>query len=705
MDTKGTRRSQFVTHSDPHSKFVSHSRVVLKVEDESINNARPPISPSPISVKVEDDQIDPQIQPPSSTPTIRQWVIDTSSPHHVATFADHFIRFNAMKEIQLNLPNSNSTLKCCGIGDMRVIDGDFSNGKHSSKGSLIDVLLTDVLYCPGYPSNILSTAQLMQNGLTISMTNRDCKITDEKGSVVIHGFWQSSVYIADLASVVGVSKIQTSKTDSQRRSEIIKDVKQEDGEICSVPPKEDMQPPPMERSNPETINRAKQIPLNADNPFAIHDPSDHQAYLWHNRLGHLTFLQVCEMRRISLPVNPFCQTCAISKSAVETVFPKNVGRMTKRPLQLIYSDICCPAEKDKLDNKYFISFTDDYTRMSYIYLMQSRCEALEKFRDYKAAAEQLHKLPLVELRYDSAKWTYTSQEFTDYCNFSGVKLTPVPTNSLKGVAERFNRIIHDKARSMLTWAQLPYNYWGLAVLAANYVKNRSRTKPVGVAPHSLWYGNEPAIDHLRVWGCFVQFLVCDGGGKRQGARFHEGVFIGYTCSESLYKVFDFTANRTFIAKHVRFFEGTPAGLRINSRPSRSIFVSTEHSGGGCGLQECQTFPDCSSRSREGNRNRPAPPSLMWDREGYSQAAESRPPQRRPAPEPAGNLLRCGKRVVRLITLKSSVDENSYENEDLLRAGRIGGRNQRIVANPSRSRSPVGVGRREKRFDVVDLTAD
>eukprot|EP00877_Chromochloris_zofingiensis_P012359 jgi/Chrzof1/7377/Cz02g21170.t1 len=42
-----------------------------------------------------------------------------------------------------------------------------------------------------------------------------------------------------------------------------------------------------------------------------------------------------------------------------------------------------------------------------------------------------------------------------------------------GKAERLNRTLPDKARSMLADARLPSQLWGEAVVTANYLRNRS----------------------------------------------------------------------------------------------------------------------------------------------------------------------------------------------------------------------------------------
>lgn len=50
---------------------------------------------------------------------------------------------------------------------------------------------------------------------------------------------------------------------------------------------------------------------------------------------------------------------------------------------------------------------------------------------------------------------------------------------MNGVSERLNRTLVEKARSMLNASGLDRKFWSEAVMAANYLKNRSPTKAFG----------------------------------------------------------------------------------------------------------------------------------------------------------------------------------------------------------------------------------
>lgn len=74
------------------------------------------------------------------------------------------------------------------------------------------------------------------------------------------------------------------------------------------------------------------------------------------------------------------------------------------------------------------------------------------------------------------------------------------TPEQNGVAERANRTIVEKARSMLKEAGLSIKYWAEAVNTAVYLKNRSPTKAVqDMTPEEAWTDMKVDLSHLRVF--------------------------------------------------------------------------------------------------------------------------------------------------------------------------------------------------------------
>ena len=57
-------------------------------------------------------------------------------------------------------------------------------------------------------------------------------------------------------------------------------------------------------------------------------------------------------------------------------------------LELVHMDVCGPmSTQAKGGYEYFITFTDDYLRYGYVYLMRWKSKTFEKFKEFMAEVE------------------------------------------------------------------------------------------------------------------------------------------------------------------------------------------------------------------------------------------------------------------------------------------------------------------------------
>ena len=76
------------------------------------------------------------------------------------------------------------------------------------------------------------------------------------------------------------------------------------------------------------------------------------------------------------------EACLLSKMT-KGPFSK-VGERSNDLLELIHSDVCGPMSTEARGGyRYFITFTDDYRRYGYIYLMRHKAESFEKFKEFQ----------------------------------------------------------------------------------------------------------------------------------------------------------------------------------------------------------------------------------------------------------------------------------------------------------------------------------
>lgn len=104
--------------------------------------------------------------------------------------------------------------------------------------------------------------------------------------------------------------------------------------------------------------------------------------LWHKRLGHVNFISLGHLSSkklvydISKIVKPWksCEMCLNGKQP-RLPFASEVASRVKHDLEVVCSDVCGPFEVLSLEgNKYFGSFVDKLTRMTWVSLIKFKHE-------------------------------------------------------------------------------------------------------------------------------------------------------------------------------------------------------------------------------------------------------------------------------------------------------------------------------------------
>ena len=112
-------------------------------------------------------------------------------------------------------------------------------------------------------------------------------------------------------------------------------------------------------------------------------------------------------------------------------------------MELIHTDVCGPMRTPSHgNNRYFILFIDDFSRMTWVYFLKEKLEVFGVFKKFKALAENQSGKRIKVLRSDHGK-EYTSREFERFCEDEGIErqLTVAYSPQQNGVSERKNRTI------------------------------------------------------------------------------------------------------------------------------------------------------------------------------------------------------------------------------------------------------------------------
>ncbi|KAI5338099.1 hypothetical protein L3X38_017370 [Prunus dulcis] len=186
--------------------------------------------------------------------------------------------------------------------------------------------------------------------------------------------------------------------------------------------------------------------------------------LWHKRLGYVSKERMNLLSKESIlpPLNHHEQdkTCIECAKGKLTNLIKKGAIGSEKLLEIIHTDICGPFPVDTHDGfRYFITFTNDFSRYGYVYLIIEKSKALKMFKIYKAEVENQLDSKIKVVRSDRGgefygKFTEKGRNLGPFANFlqqEGIiaQYTNPRTPLQNGVSERRNRTLIEMVRSMM----------------------------------------------------------------------------------------------------------------------------------------------------------------------------------------------------------------------------------------------------------------
>lgn len=155
--------------------------------------------------------------------------------------------------------------------------------------------------------------------------------------------------------------------------------------------------------------------------FSLATFSDSDIMLWHQRLGHPSFeyLRFLYPSISSNKIQPLkCENCILAKHT-KSSHPHHLYKPSK-PFHLIHSDVWGLARVPNLTNtRWFITFIDDHTRVSWVFLMKDKSEAYSLFKSFHQMVQNVFQTAIQILRTDNGR-EYFSNEFNQYLLKHGI---------------------------------------------------------------------------------------------------------------------------------------------------------------------------------------------------------------------------------------------------------------------------------------------
>ena len=286
-------------------------------------------------------------------------------------------------------------------------------------------------------------------------------------------------------------------------------------------------------------------------------------WLWHKRLGHPSFqyLQYLFPSLFSkVKVSNFhCETCIFSKNH-RVSFPLSSNK-SDVPFSLIHSDVWGPFHiPTHTGAKYFVSFIDDCTRVSWVYLLKNKSEVMSVFPIFHQMIQTQFNAKIQVVRSDNGK-EYLNYGLGTFFQQEGIiHQTSCPhTPQQNGIAERKNRHLLDVARSLCFAMHVPKRFWGDAIHTAVFLINRmpSRVLQFQTPIQTLsQYHSLPSLLHIppKVFGCVCYVHVHMQNRDKLDPRAIKCMFIGYSATQKGYRCYYPPNGKIFVSMDVTFQE-------------------------------------------------------------------------------------------------------------------------------------------------------
>lgn len=420
---------------------------------------------------------------------------DSGASHHMSPFLDDFAVFTAREARPLNAANQQQ-FQALGIGEMVVpVPNAPAMDSH--------MRLTDVLYTPDLGFNLVSIGRIDDAGYSATFSGGTCVISDAAGNPVGNIPKDRGLYM--------VTRERPAAAGAHAAA--------------------------------STIDKLTEMEA-------------------HRRLGHIPIRAIRELvskgfvsgiELTKSDEDQACDACVRAKSTRKSVPATREGTRATELGEEVHSDLWGPSRVATLGGrKYYITFTDDKSRFTVLYLLRKKSEMFESFQAFEAWLEN-HLRARVKFLNTDRGGEYLSEEFKTHLEQRGIeyKLSIHDTHEQAGVSERLNRTLMEKVRAMLIASGQPRYLWGEAVMHAVWLKNRTSTKALGGrTPFEAATGNIPNLRGVPEWGARVWVHSTTDG--KVGDRAKPARWLGFDAQSKGHRVYWPEQRSVTVERNVRF---------------------------------------------------------------------------------------------------------------------------------------------------------
>ncbi|KAJ9519136.1 hypothetical protein QJQ45_007693 [Haematococcus lacustris] len=463
-----------------------------------------------------------------NTDLYEPFYIDSGASQHMITDREHFSSYTAFR------PDEHKAVRLAADGHVIYAVGQGTVWLNTQRGPW---QLSKALHVPASRHSFISVAAATDDGASFTFADNQCIIRDTRLRVKARKIRSSYI----LAAV----PLPADPYDRQQ-------------------PHLHSYSATATRSSNSTAATQTDAPVpdasNAAVPEAAHPAptefSTTSAQVWHQRLCHASYssLALMQERGMVTGVNvtasqfraaakcpgPVCIGCIKGKHHRNVAFaqPSSNAAPVTAPLGLVHMDVCGPISPPARDGSlYLATFLDDFTRLSVVMPMRSKAQVPSIVKQVIEQLETQSGQRCKAIRTDNGT-EYVNQQMQQYCSDKGIihQHSAPYSPEQNGAAERLNRTIMEKTRSILHAGRMGLHHWADAAKLSNYVRCVLPVTDQPLTPWESFFGVKPDLSGLRVFGSAVWVHVPAQKRSKLEAKAVWGVFIGYQLGSKSYRV-------------------------------------------------------------------------------------------------------------------------------------------------------------------------
>jgi transposase InsO family protein len=173
--------------------------------------------------------------------------------------------------------------------------------------------------------------------------------------------------------------------------------------------------------------------------------------------------------------------------------------ITTRPLDMLHIDSFDPISYISIGgDKYGLVIIDDYSRFTWVFLLQDKCEIQEVLKKFLKMAQNEFDAKVKKISSDNST-EFKNTQIEDFLDEEGIKhefLAPYSPQQ-NGVTKRKNQTLVEMARTKLNEYKILNRFWAEAVNTACHATNHFYLhKLLKKTSYELLTGNKPSVSYF-----------------------------------------------------------------------------------------------------------------------------------------------------------------------------------------------------------------